>query len=690
MAKDCGNISLLCDALQKVPCTHGLSFQASFSSSRLSSNFNVDILPNATLSTRSPSVCSVKSGVASLLHRATNRGSNQEKSDTSSIYSITSTASNAFSSPHNHPHTHMSSHAGSGRSLHKKTSNLSSGTEASISKEDLGSKQHPECSPSDGNYSPQTPSRSATSSLRRLAAPPSSFSPKGIHTSNLDPPREQGRTQDIFDDANLVTSTDIKREIAAVEAEAAEETLPSHPSLPSLPSLDLLDSLQLNNKELVPSFLPPPPALPPSSSAVSSSVSSTFSGSTLTFSMPSIPLPLTVTTSDGGSAPHLEDPLVAPRAQKVDPEIPANMARNLDETLRGVSPPVPVSLNNPGGFNIPSPQPPLQASLPDPNPTPNPNPHRSYYGGSMLVTDNNNIHKEPSRRLQRYHNTPPTHLLLPLSPPPSHPPLTIPPSKSPGPETSSSSSNSSSPTNSSSTSPTSPSPSSSKLLPSRTPPRPIPTSPNQSTTAPPSSPPVPSLNTPRKTPAAHSATSNPPHAQDTPKPGSASGATTKGSGTPHMHGSVSSAVSAPASQGASSSVNTPNRTSIQSSSLTPPPPRGPLPPRSPGSPPRSPHPPPLLPGSIQARTHPPDPVADPLPDEVQVAGLSFRVVFPLPLLTTPTPPVTVAPQGFPEHHHHPREPLLDPAAPKHLQKWGYWERKLRMRSALLCRLWRGS
>ncbi|KAJ3863438.1 hypothetical protein EV359DRAFT_82387 [Lentinula novae-zelandiae] len=212
--------------------------RTSFSSSRLSSNFNVDILPNTTLSTRSPSVRSVKSGVASLLHRATNRGSNRDKSDTSSIYSITSTASNVFSSPHNHPHTRMSSHAGSARSLRKKTSSSSIGTEASISKKGqgqgdtaslssrtsrkragLGFGQHPERSPSDGNYSPQTPSRSATSSLRRLAVPPSSFSPKGIHNSNLEPPREKGRTQDIFDDANLVTSTDIKREIAAVEAE---------------------------------------------------------------------------------------------------------------------------------------------------------------------------------------------------------------------------------------------------------------------------------------------------------------------------------------------------------------------------------------------------------------------------------------------------------------------------------------
>ncbi|KAJ4499385.1 hypothetical protein C8R41DRAFT_815485 [Lentinula lateritia] len=117
-------------------------------------------------------------------------------------------------------------------------------------------------------------------------------------------------------------------------------------------------------------IVPPPPALPPSSSS--------------TFSSPSTTVPSTLTTSDGGSAPHLEDPLVAPRAQKVDPEIPANMARNLDESLRGVSSPVPASLNNPGGFNIPGVSQSSQAwnpSLPYPNPTPNPNPHRSYYGG---------------------------------------------------------------------------------------------------------------------------------------------------------------------------------------------------------------------------------------------------------------------------------------------------------------------
>ncbi|KAJ3757067.1 hypothetical protein EV360DRAFT_46805 [Lentinula raphanica] len=196
--------------------------RTSFSSSRLSSNFNVDIVPNSSsFSTRSPSIRSVKTGVASLLHRATNRGSNRDKSDTSSIYSIASTASNAF-------HTHT-------RSLRKKTSNSSIGTEASVSKNspadaisllsrtsrnraglDFG--QHPERSPSDG-YSPQLPPRSATSSLRRLAVPPSSFSPKGLHGSNLESVGKKDKAQDIYDDSNLVTSADIKREILAVEAE---------------------------------------------------------------------------------------------------------------------------------------------------------------------------------------------------------------------------------------------------------------------------------------------------------------------------------------------------------------------------------------------------------------------------------------------------------------------------------------
>ncbi|KAJ3781550.1 hypothetical protein GGU10DRAFT_299453 [Lentinula aff. detonsa] len=215
--------------------------RTSFSSSRLSSNFNVDIIPSSSVSPRSPSIRSVKTGVASLLHRATNRGANRDKSDTSSIYSITSSASNAFNSqsPQNYPHTRVGSQAGSMRSLRKKTSNSSIGTEASVSKKGqsqsqadaislssrtsrnrtgLGLSQHPERSPSD-IFSPQTPSRSAASSLRRLAVPPSSFSPKGLHSSNPEPTGKREKAQDIYDDASLVTSADIKREIVAVEAE---------------------------------------------------------------------------------------------------------------------------------------------------------------------------------------------------------------------------------------------------------------------------------------------------------------------------------------------------------------------------------------------------------------------------------------------------------------------------------------
>ncbi|KAI0915854.1 hypothetical protein AcV5_003348 [Taiwanofungus camphoratus] len=60
------------------------------------------------------------------------------------------------------------------------------------------------------------------------------------------------------------------------------------------------------------------------------------------------------------SAPHFEDPLVAPRPHKLQPDLPANMARNLDEQLtqtpapevyRGRSPQPP--LNQAPGFVVP-------------------------------------------------------------------------------------------------------------------------------------------------------------------------------------------------------------------------------------------------------------------------------------------------------------------------------------------------
>ncbi|KAF9065168.1 hypothetical protein BDP27DRAFT_1332392 [Rhodocollybia butyracea] len=182
-------------------------------SSRLSSNFNIDIAPNSSLRTpslRSPSRVSVRSGISNLLHRATHRGSNRDKADTSSIYSVTSATSTAF----------QSHRVGS---LRRKTSNSSIGTEPSkngqadaLSLSSRTSRRtglHADRSVSDG-YSPVTP-KSTTSSLRRLPVPPSSFSPKGI----LDTHDNPERVLDVFDDSALITSADIKREIAAVEAE---------------------------------------------------------------------------------------------------------------------------------------------------------------------------------------------------------------------------------------------------------------------------------------------------------------------------------------------------------------------------------------------------------------------------------------------------------------------------------------
>ncbi|KAE9397679.1 HCP-like protein [Gymnopus androsaceus JB14] len=67
------------------------------------------------------------------------------------------------------------------------------------------------------------------------------------------------------------------------------------------------------------------------------------------------------------SGPHFEDPLAAPKPTKIDPDIPKNMARNLDEQLAQ-------SAYHPGGFNIPGPQAPWQQSL---LPTPPHNPSQS-------------------------------------------------------------------------------------------------------------------------------------------------------------------------------------------------------------------------------------------------------------------------------------------------------------------------
>ncbi|KAF5365120.1 hypothetical protein D9758_011028 [Tetrapyrgos nigripes] len=74
-----------------------------------------------------------------------------------------------------------------------------------------------------------------------------------------------------------------------------------------------------------------------------------------------------------GTQPHFEDPLPAPNPHRLQPDLPANMASNLDEQLyaqsfRGPSPgpPPPHAGYNPGGFSLPNPGVPPSRS-PQPN-----------------------------------------------------------------------------------------------------------------------------------------------------------------------------------------------------------------------------------------------------------------------------------------------------------------------------------
>ncbi|KAK7056646.1 hypothetical protein VNI00_002363 [Paramarasmius palmivorus] len=174
--------------------------EAASVSSRPSSNFIVD-LPR-TPSVRSKS--SVRSGVASLFHRATGRrtaSGSRDFSDTSSVFSATSGVS---TKP---------------QPIRKKSSSSSVHTEASRPADTMSitsrrTGQTSDRSPIDFNSSrPHTPIRPSNTSLRHMAAPPSSF-PRTPVSERYTP-----SVRDVFDEANLVTSQDIKQEMTAVEAE---------------------------------------------------------------------------------------------------------------------------------------------------------------------------------------------------------------------------------------------------------------------------------------------------------------------------------------------------------------------------------------------------------------------------------------------------------------------------------------
>ncbi|KAF5382720.1 hypothetical protein D9615_002836 [Tricholomella constricta] len=170
--------------------------------SRPLSNFQVEV--NRSPSIRSKS--SVASGVASFLRRATSRrtpsGSN-DYSDTSSLFSSASVTSNIFK-----------------RGLSKKSSASSVRTTTSRTHADTISISSRTGMGSQSDHSPlfsSSASRSAAS-IRRLATPPSSFPSRII--GNETPSRNSAFNPDMQDDERLQTTTEIRQEILAVEAEA--------------------------------------------------------------------------------------------------------------------------------------------------------------------------------------------------------------------------------------------------------------------------------------------------------------------------------------------------------------------------------------------------------------------------------------------------------------------------------------
>lgn len=150
------------------------------------------------------------SGVADLFRRATGKTASsgtKEVSDTSSIWSATSTASNMFKLP---------------RVLSRKGSVSSVRTDISRAQVDtisISSRRGGHASSSQGHsdtshFSPT--SRSTAASIRRMATPPSSFPARIIGHD----PKISSNIYNVFDEDNLKTSQEIKDEIMAVEAEA--------------------------------------------------------------------------------------------------------------------------------------------------------------------------------------------------------------------------------------------------------------------------------------------------------------------------------------------------------------------------------------------------------------------------------------------------------------------------------------
>ncbi|KAK7464723.1 hypothetical protein VKT23_005929 [Stygiomarasmius scandens] len=156
--------------------------------SRPPSNFIVEIPRSPSIRSRT----SVRSGVAGLFQRATShhkQSASNDFSDSSSVFSFRSPLQKKSSSA----------------SVRSAGSQQTDAISISSKKTGIGSERDFSSLP------PQTP-RSTAGSIRHMATPPSSFHHARSFTN-------ENKLQNTFDDENLKTSQDIKKEIAAVEAE---------------------------------------------------------------------------------------------------------------------------------------------------------------------------------------------------------------------------------------------------------------------------------------------------------------------------------------------------------------------------------------------------------------------------------------------------------------------------------------
>ncbi|KAK0487627.1 hypothetical protein IW261DRAFT_1448918 [Armillaria novae-zelandiae] len=171
-------------------------------SSRPSSNFVVTVPRSPSVQSRN----SIASGMAGLFRRPggnRTRSGSKDVSDTSSVFSSTSSSSNIFKLPQLIKKSSASSVASAQTEASRPTDTIS------LSSRRTGLNEHPSM--------PHLPSsRSTASSIRRYATPPSAF--PGARVLATDP-KYSGTINDVFDEGAFKSSEEIKQEMAAVESE---------------------------------------------------------------------------------------------------------------------------------------------------------------------------------------------------------------------------------------------------------------------------------------------------------------------------------------------------------------------------------------------------------------------------------------------------------------------------------------